>query len=153
MSQLKTLLEMTRAVGLNQSDIARHLGIGPLQVSRWVQGTRPLPDKYLDALWELAYTKVREFFESGKAEAAPEERSTLGQGLPSLLRLEFEAMIDDLWLEYLEYRDQGPSAWIASTFVALDALPRDPKALRKPAHAAKLIELGRALAHYGQMLV
>lgn len=146
------ILAFAGAVGLTQADIARHLGITPIQVSRWSKGTRPLPAKHLDALWNLVYTKLRDFIASGKADVWPEDASTLEKLGPNPFRQELEKMIHALWLEYMELRDQGPSAWIESTFVALDALPRDAKALRKPANTAKLIELGRALTHYGTLL-
>ena len=142
----RRVLAFADAVGITKAEIARHLGITPIQVSRWSKGTRPLPAKHLDAIWNLFYMKLRDFLESGKADVWLEDTRS------NPFRQELEQMILALWLEYMELRDQGPSAWIASTFVALDALPRDAKVLRKPANTAKLIELGRALTHYGALL-
>ena len=147
------LLEIARLVGLTQADIARHLGITPIQVTRWAKGTRPLPPKHLDALWNLVYTALEKFIESGKADVWPAGSPTLATlGRPTPFRQQLETLLDELSVAYLERRGEGPSTWIASTLVALDALPRDPKALRKPGYAEKLIELGRDLTFYGTLL-
>lgn len=146
------LLAIARLVGLTQADIARHLGITPIQVSRWSKGTRPLPSKHLQAFWNLVLTTLGDFVESGKADIWPEGRPVLAMGLPSPFRQQLETLLDELCLEYVEMHGKGPSAWLESTFVALDALPRDLKELRKPANTAKLIELGRDLTVYGTML-
>ena len=52
------LLEMARTVGLSQADIARHLGITPIQVTRWVHGTRPVPAKHRQRLAALVFTTI-----------------------------------------------------------------------------------------------
>lgn len=150
----RKLLAIARLVGLSQADIARHLGISAIQVSRWGKGIRPLPPKHLQAFWHLVYTTLEDFVESGKADHVwPEGTPTLAKLAPiTPFRQQLETLLDELCIEYLEMHNQGPSAWLASTFVALDALPRDPKELRKPANIAKLVELGRDLAHYGTLL-
>ena len=71
---------------------------------------------------------------------------------PTPFRRQLETLLDELSVAYLEIHGEGPSTWIASTLVALEALPSDPKALRKPGYAEKLIELGRDLAFYGTLL-
>jgi transcriptional regulator with XRE-family HTH domain len=147
------LLAIARLVGLSQADIARHLGLTAVQVTRWAKGTRPLPPKHLDALWHLVYTAVEKFIELGMADVWPEGSpilATLTQ--PTPFRRQLETLLDELCLEFLERRGEGPSASIESTLIALDALPRDPQELQKPVNAAKLIELGRDLTFYGQLL-
>ena len=71
------LLAIARLIGLSQADIARHLGITPVQVTRWAKGTRPLPPKHLDAFCNLVCMAGEEFIESGKADVWPEGTPTL----------------------------------------------------------------------------
>jgi hypothetical protein len=148
------LLDIARCVGLSQVAVARHLGITAIQVSRWTHGKRPLPQKHLEKFWRLIMDKLQDFLESGQADLGengkPRRGLTAGEKTP--FRRDLEALLLDLQIEYLELRGTGPSAWIESTFVALDALPRDPKELRKPANAARMIKLGRDIVRYGELL-
>jgi hypothetical protein len=95
---------------------------------------------------------VEKFLELGMADEWPEGTPVLASLGPTPFRKQLETLLDELSVAYLELHGEGPSMWIASTFVALDALPRDPKALRKPGYAEKLIELGRDLTFYGTLL-
>jgi transcriptional regulator with XRE-family HTH domain len=152
MDHLK-LLAIARLVGLTQTDIARHLDITPIQISRWAKGTRPLPPKHEGALCNLVCLAGEKFIESGKADIWPEGMPTLATlGGPTPLRQLLETLLDEIVQDYMERHGQGPSAQMLSALVALDALPRDEQELRKPANTAKLIELGRALMLAGQQL-
>lgn len=150
------LLEIARLLGLSQGEIARHLGITPIQVSRWVKGKRPLPEKHLTPLWRFVMDAVQDFLDAGKADVGPDGLplpiSLATAGTKTAFRRQVETLMRDLTLEYAEECGIGPSAQLASTFVALDAFPRDPKAQRKRDNAMKLIELGRTLTECGTML-
>lgn len=149
-----TLLAMARLIGLSQADIARHLNISAVQVTRWAKGTRPLPPKHIDTIRNLVCMAAEDFVASGKADNIwPEGMPTLATlGGPTPLRQALETLLDEITLEYMERHGQGPSAQMLSTLVALDALPREEHELRKPANTARLIELGRDLMLAGQQL-
>lgn len=147
------LLAMARLFGLSQADIARHLGITPVQVTRWAKGTRPLPLKHFDALCNLVCMAGEDLLESGKADVWPDGTPTLATlGGPAPVRQALETLLDEITLKYMERHDQGPSAQILSILVALDAFPREEQELRKPGNTARLIELGRDLMLAGQQL-
>ena len=148
------LLDIARCVGLSQGAVARHLGITAIQVSRWTHGKRPLPQKHLEKFWRLIMDTLQDFLDAGQADRGedgqPIRGFTAGEKTP--FRRDLETRLHDLQVEYLEIHGTGPSAWIESTFVALDALPRDPRELRKPANAARMIKLGNDLVRYGKLV-
>jgi len=146
----RKLLTLADLVGLSQADIARALGITPVQVCRWGRA-RPMPDKYLEPLWQLIQEAAQRYLATVKPIAVPGQR-----GLTAIsLDPRAEAILQGLhalgW-EYEVMRGNGPATWIASVHLALETLPEEARELRKPANTARLRELGLQLVEYARIL-
>jgi len=131
------LLALATALDISQADIARHLGIGRIQVVRWATGKRPMPTKYREAVWEFLREAFHRRLATGKA---PEQRGLTAGWIPPQTEPIFQA-VTALSLEHAEMHGAGPTAVIGSVREALAALPDDPKELRKPANTLRLLEL------------
>ena len=130
------LLALATSLDISQADIARHLGIGRTKVVRWATGKRPIPTKYREAVWEF----IREAFHRRLAAGKSQQRGlTAGWIAPQVEQI-FHA-VTELGIEHAELHGEGPTAQIASVRMALNALPDDPKELRKPANTLRLLEL------------
>ena len=152
------LLELAALVGLTRAGMARQFGLTAVQVTRWATGTRPVPKKYRQALWQLVYDATLAFLRSGQADVWPTPPQG---GLLSLsrhwevppLRRQIEALLFPLTLADVEQHGHGPSAAIESVFVALEAIHALPlHERRKPATVARLRELATYLHIYSEQL-
>ena len=67
------LYELLRDKGWSQSDLARHLGVAPTNLSRWMNlKSAPTDDNVLRELERLTYTPREELFPSAEMERAKE---------------------------------------------------------------------------------
>lgn len=149
----KKLLALAASLGLSQAAMAAHLGISKAQVARWSIGTRPIPRKHLDPLWDLIQQTFHRSLEAGKIPQAADDAPTLWAMDPprSLATAQtrqgqiFQA-VTELGLAHAERHGEGPSARISSVLIALDSLPTDERERRKPANILRLLELSKQLA-------
>lgn len=152
------LLELAALVGLSRVALARHFGLSAVQVTKWATGTRPVPRKYRQELWEMIHDAAEAFLRSGAADVWPFPAPAGLAGLsrhyeaPPLRRL-LEAQLEDVTLVHAEQRCQGLTAWIMSTCAALDELRRlAPAEIRKPATTARVHELAIRLVVFSEEL-
>ena len=149
----KKLLALAASLGLSRVAIAKHLGISPVQVVRWGLGTRPIPRKHLDPLWDLIQQTFHRSWKSARCRVPQTMRLRCGTWTRRVaLRLPrhgqeqvFQA-VTYLGFAHAERHGEGPSAWVNSVRVALDSLPTDPRELRKPANTLRLLELSKQMA-------
>ena len=118
------LLEIARLVGLTQADIARHLDISICPGDALGEGHTAAPTQ------APGRPLAPRLYGTGNVCRVGEGRCMACGGIDAgdpgkpPFRQQLEALLDELSVAYLEIRDEGPSTWIASTLVALDALPQ-----------------------------
>lgn len=161
----KKLLQLAKLVGLNQSDIARHLGVNRVQVHHWASGTRPIPVKTREPLMKFLYEAVQRYLAEGWGDVPVYKGGVPGGGLiapragdasewdPPPRRL-IEDLLFQCMIENLELRGMGPSATVPALALAMEKYQTmDPASLRKAENAEALRALSVELLTHADLLL
>jgi plasmid maintenance system antidote protein VapI len=139
----KKLLDYILALGLNQNEIANHLGIHRAHVHRWIHGSRPVPHHYRSQLLGLIEQTLSCLLArlEARLEGTREERLKASKEIMHLVD-GLEGLIDELHEE-----DALENA--ARALEAMQALP--PGALRSQAYTRAIAECAMALLRYADI--